>query len=86
MPATVNIKVGSSLISEADGTIVCPRFSKKESQRLCISAVLMPVAALFVVISPLSRNIPELYLQTGCDEADLIIYASMNRARFPCLR
>ena len=33
MPATVNIRLGSSLTSEADGTTVWPWRSKKFSQR-----------------------------------------------------
>ena len=39
IPATVNRRVGSSLISEADGTTVWPFDSKKASQRRLISAV-----------------------------------------------
>ena len=41
MPATVNSSVGSSLISEADGTTVWPVFSKWPRKRRRISWVCM---------------------------------------------
>ena len=41
MPATVNSSVGSSLTSDAEGTMVWPRSPKKLSQRFWMSAVCM---------------------------------------------
>src|ERR1700712_2542991 len=52
IPATVNSRVGSSLIREADGTTVWPAFSKCPRKRrriswVCITHLYLPVEILF---------------------------------------
>lgn len=65
MPATVNMSVGSSLTSDADGTTVCSLASKKFSHLRLISAVLIPVATGFLVIEPLSPTRAEERVHWG---------------------
>src|SRR5881227_4009139 len=50
MPALTSSRVGSSAISEAEGTTVWPRSSKKRRNRRRISADLMPPTSLLVPV------------------------------------
>src|SRR6478735_9410988 len=66
MPAGTRSSVGSSAIRLAEGTMVCPRFSKKRRKRRAISADSMSAAILYVVVIGVLNSVePEPGSQLG---------------------
>src|SRR3954470_5645755 len=63
MPALTSSSVGSSATTDADGTTVCPRDSKKRRKRSRISAEFMGPSSSFVLID--AECLPQLRLALG---------------------